>query len=475
MLWLTIALAVFILQIATILILEFRRPANMVAWLLILYVLPVIGFVMYYFLAKEYSNRKKLRKSGIAPDETQLAAIRRCRLVHSASDMQAPGFAEQERLFRLLQQMSGSPVTGCNRTEILTDGEATFKSILAAIGEAKHHIHMEYYTLRHDEIGQKFKRALVQKAHEGVEVRLVYDGVGSYKLHQDYVRELEEAGVHVKCFLPPRIAFFDKRVNYRNHRKIVVVDGTVGYVGGINIGDEYLGRNKRLGFWRDTHLKVEGDSVYFLQSVFMQDWEFTAKERLTNPAYLPKHPCNGDEQVQIVSSGPDSGAEEILECIFSAIAVAKERIYIATPYFIPDGSLLMALRTAALSGVDVRIILPEVADSRLVLAASLSYAAELLPNGVRVYRYMKGFIHAKVVLVDRLVASVGTANMDLRSFYSNFELNALLFDERPIARLERDFENDFSHSRELKLEELQNRPRRKKIGQAIARMLSPLL
>lgn len=475
MLWLTIALTVFILQIATILILEFRRPANMVAWLLILYVLPVIGFVMYYFLAKEYSNRKKLRKSGIAPDETQLAAIRRCRLVHSASDMQAPGFAEQERLFRLLQQMSGSPVTGCNRTEILTDGEATFRSILEAIAQAKHHIHMEYYTLRHDEIGQKFKQALVKKAREGVEVRLVYDGVGSYKLHQDYVRELEEAGVHVKCFLPPRIAFFDKRVNYRNHRKIVVVDGTVGYVGGINIGDEYLGRNKRLGFWRDTHLKVEGDSVYFLQSVFMQDWEFTAKERLQNPAYLPEHPCSGDEQVQIVSSGPDSGAEEILECIFSAIAVAKERIYIATPYFIPDGSLLMALRTAALSGVDVRIILPEVADSRLVLAASLSYAAELLPNGVRVYRYMKGFIHAKVVLVDRLVASVGTANMDLRSFYSNFELNALLFDERPIARLERDFENDFSHSRELKLEELQNRPRSKKIGQAIARMLSPLL
>ncbi len=475
MLWLTIALAVFILQIATVLILEFRRPANMVAWLLILYVLPVIGFVMYYFLAKEYSNRKKLRKSGIAPKETQLAAIRRCRLVHRASDMHAPGFAEQERLFRLLQQMSGSPVTGCNRTEILTDGEATFQSILSAIAEAKHHIHMEYYTLRHDEIGQKFKQALVKKASEGVEVRLVYDGVGSYELHQDYVRELEEAGVRVKCFLPPRIAFFDKRINYRNHRKIVVVDGIVGYVGGINIGDEYLGRNKRLGFWRDTHLKVEGDSVYFLQSVFMQDWEFTAKERLTNPAYLPEHPCIGDEQVQIVSSGPDSGAEEILECIFSAIAVAKERIYIATPYFIPDGSLLMALRTAALSGVDVRIILPEVADSRLVLAASLSYAAELLPNGVRVYRYMKGFIHAKVVLVDRLVASVGTANMDLRSFYSNFELNALLFDERPIARLERDFERDLRHSRELKLAELQNRPRRKKAAQAIARMLSPLL
>jgi len=475
MLWLTLALTVFILQIATILVLEFRRPANMVAWLLILYVLPVIGFVMYYFLAKEYSNRRKLRKSGTAPDKSQLAAIRRCSVVHRAADMHAPEFEEQERLFRLLAQMNGSPVTACNRTEILTDGEATFESILAAIEQARHHIHMEYYTLRHDEIGQRFKQALVRKAREGVEVRLVYDGVGSYELSKAYIRELEEAGVHTKCFLPPRLAFFDKRINYRNHRKIVVVDGTVGYVGGINIGDEYLGKNKRLGYWRDTHLKVEGDSVYFLQSVFMQDWQFTAKERLTNPAYMPRHDCKGSEQVQIVSSGPDSGAEEILECVFSAIAVAKERIYIATPYFIPDGSLLMALRTAALSGVDVRIIVPEVADSRLVLAASLSYVAELLPSGVRVYRYMKGFIHAKVVLVDRLVASVGTANMDLRSFYSNFELNALLFDERPIERLERDFLDDFRHSRELKLSELQNRPRRVKIGQAVARMLSPLL
>jgi cardiolipin synthase len=220
---------------------------------------------------------------------------------------------------------------------------------------------------------------------------------------------------------------------------------------------------------------VEGDAVYFLQEVFMKDWWFTAKERLTSDAYLPEHACVADEQVQIVSSGPNSIAEAILECVFSAIAVAKTRIYIATPYFIPDDSILMGLRTAALSGIDVRIIIPQISDSKLVLNASLSYVEEMLMAGVRIYRYQKGFLHAKVLLIDHLLASVGTANMDMRSFYSNFELNALLFDKKPIERLEEDFLKDLESCRELTLSEFQKRSRVQKGNEIIARMLSPLL
>ncbi|HUC92269.1 MAG TPA: cardiolipin synthase [Paenibacillus sp.] len=475
MIWATIALLIFIFQIATILLLEFRQPSKAVAWLFILFVLPVIGFVMYYFLAKEYSTRRKIRKRGIVPEEMRLTALRRCKLVHRPSDMHNGEFAHQERLFRLLQNFTFSPITGCNKTEILTDGKATFDAILEAMEGAKHHIHLEYYTIRHDEIGQKFKELMIRKAKEGVEVRLIYDGLGSYELSSQYIKELQRAGIRTECFLTPRLAFFEKRMNYRNHRKIVVVDGTVGFVGGINIGDEYLGRHKKLGFWRDTHLKVEGDAVYFLQEVFMKDWWFTAKEKLSDPAYLPEHNCRSDEQVQIVSSGPNSAAEEILECIFAALSVAKTRIYIATPYFIPDDSLLMALRIAALSGVDVRIIIPQVADTNVVLAASLSFVEELLTAGVRIFRYQKGFIHSKVVLVDHLLASVGTANMDLRSFYSNFELNALLFDRKPMERLEADFMCDLDNSREITLSEFRKRPFRRKAGQVLARMLAPLL
>ncbi|TYP70304.1 cardiolipin synthase [Paenibacillus methanolicus] len=475
MIWILLALLVFIFQIGTILILEFRRPSKTVAWLLILFIFPIVGFIMYYFLAQEYRHRKTVRKRNVVAEEMRLQALRRCKMVHRPAELGTGEFSHQERLFRLLSGMSTSPITGCNQTEVLTNGEATYASILEAIEGANHHVHVEYYTIRNDRIGNKLKDALIRKAKQGVEVRVIYDGVGSYELHGSYVRELREAGIHTQCFLAPRLALFDKRINYRDHRKIVVVDGRIGFVGGINIGDEYLGGNPKLGFWRDTHVRIEGDAVYFLQDVFLKDWWFTAKERLSDPAYLPEHNCAGNEQVQIISSGPDSLADAILECVFAAVSVAKRRIWITTPYFIPDASILMALRTAALSGVDVRLIIPYVADSNLVLRASLSYVEDLLAVGVRIYRYRKGFVHAKVLIIDDMLASVGTANMDMRSFFSNFELNALLFSQKAIKRLEGDFLDDLSVCEELSLSVFERRPRKAKAGEVLARMLSPLL
>lgn len=475
MFWLVLALFIFLFQIMTILILEYRQPSKTVAWLLILFVLPVIGFVMYYFVAREYQTRRTVRRRGVIAHEVQLKALRQSVLVHRPGDMENPDFKHEVRLFNLLDSFSMLPVTGCNRTEILTNAEPTYASILEALDSARHHIHLDYYTIRHDEIGSKFKAMLLRKAAEGVEVRVIYDGIGSMELRNAYVQELLDGGVKMQCFLAPRIAFFDKRVNFRNHRKIVVVDGKIGFVGGINIGDEYLGKNPKLGFWRDTHVRIEGDAVYYLQLVFMRDWWFTAREKLDHPAYLPEHGCSGTEQVQIVASGPNTSADSILESVFSAISAAKDKLYIATPYFIPDPSVLMGLRTAALSGVDVRIILPHKSDSRLVLYSSLSYVQDLLEAGVRIYRYRKGFIHAKVMIVDRLMAAVGTANMDMRSFFSNFEINANLFGSKAIGRLEEDFMLDLKDCYELKLGEFEARPWTQKAAEVAAHMLSPLL
>ncbi|WP_020618775.1 cardiolipin synthase [Paenibacillus daejeonensis] len=475
MIWLVLALLIFIFQIATILIAEFRRPSKAVAWLLILFVFPLVGFVMYYFMAKDFQQRRAVRKRGVIAGEHRLEAMRRCKLVHRISDLGEGRFDHQERLFHLLHNLAQSPITGCNTVKILNNGEATFEAILDAMASAKHHIHLEYYTLRDDEIGQRFKELMIRKAKEGVEVRLIFDGIGSYELSGAYLRELCDAGVHTHCFLTPRLAFFRKRMNYRNHRKIVVVDGTIGFLGGINIGDEYLGKDPKLGYWRDIHMQITGDAVYFLQDVFLRDWWFTAREKLEDGAYMPEHSCESDQHVQIISSGPDSTADTILECLSGAISVAKKSIYIATPYFIPDPSILMGLRTAALAGVDVRILIPEKADSRLVMFASLSYVEDLMTAGIRFYRYQKGFIHSKVTIIDELVASVGTANLDMRSFFSNFEINAMLFDEEPIRQLTEDFMADLEDSKELHLAEFHERSRLQRASEIAARMLSPLL
>ena len=389
-----------------------------------------------------------------------------------AADDEIPG---DERLGRALRAMSEAPITCCNGTEILTDGEAAFRAIFEMIGRAEHHVHLAYYILRDDGVGRRFRDALIRKAREGVQVRLLYDGFGSRKLRRSYLRDLEAAGVRTQCFLPLGAALLSSRINHRYHRKIIVVDGKFGFTGGLNIGDEYLGFDKKIGFWRDTQLRLEGDAVYDLQHIFVRDWKLASGETLDDPALWPPHACASREGVQIVSCGPRPGANEIYDGLLAAIGAARKRVWIATPYFVPDEGLKSALRTAVLGGVDVRLIVPGVSDSRFVLAATLSHAADLAAAGVKVYRYRKGFIHAKVMIIDRLLASVGTANLDMRSFYSNYELNALLFDGKPIRRLEEDYLKDLADSREVAAEELRGLTAGARAGRALARLLSPLL
>lgn len=336
---------------------------------------------------------------------------------------QMPGdrFSHQHRLFNLLSHLSESPITGCNHSTVLTNGEEAFAAMLREMEKAKHHLHVEFYIFRDDVISTKFQDVMIRKAQEGVKVRFICDGLGSHKMSWSFIRKLQDAGVEFHYFLPPLIATIDRRVNYRNHRKIVVVDGQVGFVGGINVGDDYLGQYPEIGFWRDTHVQIEGDAVYFLQSTFLNDWKLASGERITEPQLaelFPPHICSGEERIQILASGPDQDWDAIQEMCFGAISVACERIYITTPYFIPDPALYEALKTAAVSGVDVKIIIPYQSDSKLVHLASLSYVEELLRAGVEFFQYRKGFVHAKVMIVDELLATVGTANMDMRSFFA---------------------------------------------------------
>ncbi|WP_182536937.1 cardiolipin synthase [Fontibacillus panacisegetis] len=343
--------------------------------------------------------------------------------------------------------------------------------MLESIAAAIHHIHIEFYILRDDNLGARFKQLLVRKALEGVQVRILYDGIGTRRLGSNFLKPLKDAGVEIGCFFPPLTTLFEKRLNYRNHRKIVLVDGTIGFFGGLNIGDEYLGRSRKFNYWRDTHFLIKGDSVLWIQYAFLNDWYMAKGQSLTHSVYFPFQNMPGNELVQIVNSEP---GETMLELMFSLIVSAKKRIFIETPYFIPDSGIRLAIKTAVKSGVDVRIIIPGAPDKKFVYHATLSFVQEMLEAGVRFFCYQKGFLHAKVAIIDDLACS-GSANMDIRSFCSQFELNAIFFDGEVVNRLVQDFHTDLGDSKEILLTEFQKRPRVQKIKEIYARLFAPLL
>jgi cardiolipin synthase len=305
--WVVSVLLLFIFQTATILIGEYKRPAKTVAWLLVLFIFPIIGFLMYYFLAKEYTQRKTVRRKGRRrSSETRHQWLGMGS--HNKERIEEPHYElyEDSRLCGLLHNIPGSAISPNNRVEVLRNADITYEAMLKAIEKAEKHIHFEFYTIRHDAIGNRFQEALIRKAMQGVKVRVIYDGIGSYALSAAYINRFKQAGIEIYPFLRPLIAFFDKRMNYRNHRKIIVIDGLVGFVGGINIGDEYLGGDPKLGFWRDTHLMLHGDSVYYLQTTFMTDWLFVSGERLADDSMFPEHHESKTSLVQVISSGPDA-------------------------------------------------------------------------------------------------------------------------------------------------------------------------
>lgn len=469
-----VLLRVNLLWIGLVIFLENKNPDKTLSWLLVLILLPVLGFVLYVLFGRSYRKKKKVEAKTRSNSHRmeRAAAIQDGLLDYMMlPNSESPA---NKRLMQLLLRSAKAPFSLNNEVEILTNGIHTFGRLFEAIEQARDHIHLEYFIIKDDVVGNQLRELLIRKAQEGVEVRVLYDDVGSISLGRSYVNSLKDAGVQVACFFEVLFPVLSRDLNYRNHRKIAVIDGEIGFLGGLNIGDEYAGPSKRFSFWRDTHLAVKGEAVYALQTIFLNDWNYILRTHLDDIRYYPENRVTGQSLVQIVASGPDAQWKSMLQAFYMMTANASEKLWIVTPYLVPEDSILMGLKTAALGGVDVRIIIPSVPDHFFVYWSSQSYIQELLEAGVRVYRYKNGFVHAKIVLVDRLVATVGTANLDIRSMEINFEVNAFLYDVEVIVRLETDFLRDFEDSELYSLERFQRRSLYRRFMESVGRLVSPL-
>lgn len=465
--------AVNVLGAIAILHIERRNPRAAVLWLLIMFVLSTFGLVIYLLFGLSAHRIRRRYRAKEAEDRMGLEALRQRADLDGTGPNLGTDLASRSSLVRMLLA-NQSRLSSGNRVDLITDGNEKFRMLFKDMEEAKDHIHAEYYVLRDDVLGNQFLDLLVRKAREGLEVRLLVDGVGT-RLPPEKVDGLRERGVEVLLFFPPvieRLPSLNLRINHRNHRKIVVIDGRVGYLGGFNVGDEYLG-GKEKGRWRDTHVRVEGPAVLDLQARFLLDWDFTAERPLEiKPRHFPPAGRPGEGAMQIVSGGPDRRESRVKEAYLKMIGTARRSVFIQSPYFVPDESVMDALRVAALSGVDVRVMMPALPDHPLVHWAGLDYLGDLLPSGVRAFLFEDGFLHAKTIVVDGEVASIGSANWDIRSFALNFETNAIIYCQKVAARQEEAFLQDLTVCREWTLQDHLSRSLRLRAKCSFARMFS---
>lgn len=378
-----------------------------------------------------------------------------------------------ERHVAAIERLAKMPMVGGNRVELLIDGDRTFASILEGIAAARDYVLVQFYIVRDDELGRQLQGLLQEKARQGVRVFFLYDEIGSYRLPARFLSEMTAAGVEVHRFHSTRGSGNRFQLNFRNHRKIVVVDGHQGWVGGLNVGDEYLGRDQRFGAWRDTHLKIAGPATLCLQLSFVEDWHWATEETLSFN-WVPE-PEPEDLPVLILPSGPADSFETASLMVQNAISAARERLWISSPYFVPDEGVLATLKLAAMRGVDVRILIPERPDNILTYFAAYAFVAPLLEAGVQIHRYQAGFLHAKTILVDDLAAAVGTVNLDNRSFRLNFEITAWILDEDFAGQVERMFNKDFSLSREMTVTEVASKPLWFRAASRAAYLAAPVL
>lgn len=446
-----------------------RTPQGAIAWSLSMVMFPYLAVPLYWVFGRpKFLGYTDIRQRGEREITEVVATLR-----EAESDLRAELTGASRRL-AVLEALAGSPFTRANALDLLIDGEATFESIFEAIGTAQEYILLQFFTVRNDRIGKDLLARLVDRALAGVRVYCLLDEVGSHSLPRQYVRELEALGVNVRFFGTTKRLRNHFRLNFRNHRKIVVVDGISAFVGGLNVGDEYMGRSRKFGHWRDTHLRLSGPCVQDVQLAFVQDWHWAAREI---PA-LNWTPCRaeyGDRRLLVVPAGPADRLETCELLFVQMIHAAQKRIWIVSPYFIPGSGMLTALQLAALRGVEVRIMLPRRPDHLLVYLASFAYLAPLALDGITFYRYGPGFLHQKVVLVDDDLAAVGTANADNRSFRLNFEITVVAADKVIATDVETMLEADFEHCRITTVEDLHNRPLLFQLGVRIARLFSPIL
>ncbi|MFB4211288.1 cardiolipin synthase [Shouchella sp. JSM 1781072] len=477
--YLIAALLVINILFAAILIFIERKDAQATwAWLLILFFIPLVGFIIYILLGQTLTRRKMFQWEG----------IKKVGLDHlidqQKEDVLNPDFrynsttVENNRDLIYMHLMNNDAIlTKENHVTIYSDGEKKFSQLLADIRSAQTFIHIQYYIFRYDGLGKEIVDALTEKAKEGVKVRLLYDDLGSRSMRKKYLKAFREAGGEVGIFFPSKFTIVNLRLNFRNHRKLVNIDGKCGYVGGFNVGDEYLGKKKKFGYWRDTHLRIEGPALAAIQTRFILDWNQAAKDYHISyhNRYFPEVESKGNTPMQIVSSGPDSEFEQIKNGYLKMIMDARKSIIIQTPYFIPDKTLLDALQVASQTGIEVKIMIPNKPDHMFVYWATTSHIGEMLKAGAKIYIYENGFIHNKVLIVDEKVSSVGTANIDQRSFKLNFEVNAFIYDPIIAKQLIQDFAEDVNVSTLLTNELYEARGKRIRFKESISRLLSPIL
>ncbi len=473
----TICYIVIIIATICVIIHEKREPVKALAWITVIALIPVAGLGLYVMFGRNHRKQKIFNLKEIE-DLEQFDRLSRKQIeaIQNPDMMIRSSISDNRDVITLLLNTNKSLLTVKNRVRVLNNGKETFAEILHALRNAKSSIHIEYYIFENDRIGKKISKILMDKARAGVEVRFIYDDVGSWGLGRRFIRNLRKAGVETGCFMPVVFPWLTSRVNYRNHRKIVVVDGHIGFTGGINIAERYL-RMGRKAIWRDTHLKIEGEAVGMLQAIFATDWYFVSgKKRIgSTDKYFPKTKVTEECPVQIASSGPDSDWASIMQAFFAAITRAQKHIYISSPYFLPNQAILTALKIAALSGIDVRVMIPSRSDSKIVYWATRSYISELMEAGIKVYLYCKGFNHSKVIIIDSMFSSVGTANMDIRSFEDNFEVSAIMYDRRIARELEEAFLQDIGHCIQVTPEMWEQRSNLHSVYESLARLLSPLL
>lgn len=477
--WSILLVLNYLLAVIAIITILFKKinSSKTVAYILVLVFFPFFGLIVYYLFGQEYRKNKIFNRKDIS----------NANIIKSVGiDLHIEGreFAKDEffdelddkvKLIKLLKASEKSPLTLNNSIDILKNGEVKFNLLIEDLKQAKKYIHLEYYIIKDDDIGTEILDILSEKAKSGIEVKLSYDDVGS-KLSSAMKRQLDESGVEHYPFMPVLFSSLTGKSNYRNHRKIAIIDGVIGYIGGINVSDEYINNKKNKLFWRDTHLRIYGEAVKVLQFHFLTTWDFVSDSSLDiNEKYFPSVDADENIAIQIAASGPDTNWANIMEAMLTAINNAENYIYITTPYFIPNEQIITALQIAAKIGVDVRLLIPKASDSWIAANATNSYLDELLFAGIKVYRYYKGFIHAKTLVVDDVFSTIGTCNLDNRSFNINFEINALIYNEKQSKILKNQFLEDLKESDSVDFESWKKRSKLSKLKESFARLWSPLL
>ena len=461
-----------LLSALSLIFIERKEPTTTWAWLIILIALPGIGFILYLLLGQNLSRQKIFREKKLADKIKRYKLRNNSELPLSDNEINE----NYEDLILMNYNHSGAIYTTGNEVKTYINGEDKFRDLFNDIREAKSFIHIEYYIFRYDDLGRALISELHEKVKDGVEVRLVIDGMGSKKIAKKIIKEIESYGIKISVFFPGVLPHINMRINYRNHRKIVVIDGKIGYVGGFNVGNEYVNKGKQFKFWRDTHIRVRGEAVNELNKRFILDWDYASDENMGNMSmYFPIPEVVGDVGIQIVSSGPDHMEEYIKNSYMKIINSAKNYVYIQTPYLVPDSPMMEALKISALSGVDVRIIVPGAPDHffmEWMLSANIGL---LIEYGIKIYRYGNGFIHSKTIVADGEVCSIGTANLDIRSFKLNFGVNAFIYNEAVAKEQEKIFLDDQLKSKLVIKEEYYKRSKNLKIKESLIRLLAPIL